>query len=80
VRVPRNALERRPSTGTIEVAAQLPDDIGIDATADAQDVLYFFNGPGGNIVSSWDPETGVFTAAVPSLDGPSGTYVTGLAF
>lgn len=68
------------SSKTVRPGAQLPNDIGISAAVDPADTIYFFNGPAKNVVSSWSPTTGAFTADSPQLDGPSGSYVTGLAF
>lgn len=68
------------STMTLAPATQLPDDVGISAAVDSTDRLYFFNGPAVNVVSSWNPSNDAFTPDHPPLDGPAGSYVTGLAF
>ncbi|MDX6482063.1 MAG: hypothetical protein QOG85_2573 [Gaiellaceae bacterium] len=69
-----------PSDMSLSPATQLPDNVGISAAVGSDDTLYFFNGPARNVVLSWNPSDDTFTPDEPSLDGPAGSYLTGLAF
>jgi hypothetical protein len=52
----------------------LPDNLGLSLAVGSDGRLYIYGGPGMNVVTSYDPPTGV-AAPMPELSTPPGSYV-----